>query len=122
MVQALAEPMVQKRFTELGADILDEHYYRTVDAFLKAARGQYETYDRKGPEIFVGEWGAYETSFPPWDRRSQAEAPTPNMQAALGDAAWMTEMEKNADIVVMNCYAPLLVNVSPGARQWRPDR
>ncbi len=110
-----------QRVHSVRPDVVDEHYYRTVDAFLKAARGQYETYDRKGPEIFVGEWGAYETSFPPWDRRSQAEAPTPNMQAALGDAAWMTEMEKNADIVVMNCYAPLLVHVGPGARQWRPD-
>src|SRR5262249_37879095 len=46
---------------------------------------------------------------------------TPNMRAALGDAAWMTEMEKNADLVIMHCYAPLLVNVSPGARQWRPN-
>jgi alpha-N-arabinofuranosidase len=43
------------------------------------------------------------------------------MRAALGDAAFMTQMEKNSDIVVMNCYAPLLVNVSPGARQWRPN-
>jgi alpha-N-arabinofuranosidase len=85
------------------------------------ARGQYETYDRSGPKIFVGEWGAYETPFEPWNPRSRTEAPTPNMRAALGDAAFMTEMEKNADIVVMNCYAPLLVNVSPGARQWRPD-
>jgi alpha-N-arabinofuranosidase len=43
------------------------------------------------------------------------------MRAALGDAAFMVQMERNADIVVMNCYAPLLVNVSPGARQWRPN-
>ena len=43
------------------------------------------------------------------------------MRAAIGDAALMTEMEQNADIVVMHCYAPLLVNVSPGARQWRPN-
>ena len=85
------------------------------------ARGQYETYDRKGPEIFVGEWGAYETPFEPWNARSRGEAPTPNMRAAIGDAAFMTQMEKNSDIVVMNCYAPLLVNVNPGARQWRPN-
>src|SRR3954462_3352028 len=85
------------------------------------ARGQYETYDRRGPEIFVGEWGAYETPFEPWNARSRGEAPTPNMRAAIGDAAFMTQMEKNSDIVVMNCYAPLLVNVSPGARQWRPN-
>jgi alpha-N-arabinofuranosidase len=43
------------------------------------------------------------------------------MRAAIGDAAWMTEMERNADLVIMHCYAPLLVNVSPGARQWRPN-
>ena len=40
------------------------------------------------------------------------------MQAALGDAAWMTGLERNADLVMMHCYAPLLVNVNPGARQW----
>jgi alpha-N-arabinofuranosidase len=43
------------------------------------------------------------------------------MRAAIGDAAWMTEMERNSDLVIMNCYAPLLVNVNPGARQWRPN-
>ena len=43
------------------------------------------------------------------------------MQAAIGDAAFMTQMEKNSDIVVMNCYAPMFVNVNPGARQWRPN-
>jgi alpha-L-arabinofuranosidase len=110
-----------QRVRSVTPDVLDEHYYRPVDAFLKAAQGQYETYDRRGPKIFVGEWGAYETPFEPWNARSRTEAPTPNLRAALGDAAWMTEMEKNSDIVVMNCYAPLLVNVSPGARQWRPN-
>jgi alpha-L-arabinofuranosidase len=43
------------------------------------------------------------------------------MQAALGDAAFLTQMENNSDIVVMNCYAPMFVNVNPGARQWRPN-
>jgi alpha-N-arabinofuranosidase len=85
------------------------------------ARGQYESYDRKGPEIFVGEWAAYETPFEPWNEKSRGEPPTPNMRAAIGDAAFMTQMEKNADIVVMNCYAPMFVNVNPGARQWRPN-
>jgi alpha-N-arabinofuranosidase len=110
-----------KRVSSVKPDVLDEHYYRTVEAFLKMARSQYDAYDRKGPKIFVGEWGAYETPFEPWNPRSRGEAPTPNMRAAIGDAAFMTNMEKNADIVVMNCYAPLLVNVSPGARQWRPN-
>jgi len=110
-----------QRVKSMSPDVLDEHYYLSVEEFLKKARGQYETYDRKGPKIFVGEWGTYETPFVPWDARSRAEAPTPNMRAAIGDAAWMTEMEKNADLVIMHCYAPLLVNVNPGARQWRPN-
>jgi alpha-L-arabinofuranosidase len=110
-----------QRVHSVTPDVVDEHYYRTVEAFLKAAGGQYESYDRHGPKIFVGEWGAYETPFEPWNPRSRGEAPTPNLRAAIGDAAWMTEMEKNADLIVMHCYAPLLVNVSPGARQWRPD-
>jgi len=110
-----------QRVRSVNPDVVDEHYYRTVDAFLRAARGQYDKYDRKGPKIFVGEWGAYETPFEPWNPRSRGEAPTPNMRAAIGDAAWMTEMERNSDLVIMNCYAPLLVNVNPGARQWRPN-
>jgi alpha-L-arabinofuranosidase len=111
----------QQRVRSVTPDVVDEHYYRTVDAFLTAARGQYDKYDRRGPKIFVGEWGAYETPFEPWNPRSRAEAPTPNMRAAIGDAAWMTEMERNADLVIMHGYAPLLVTVSPGARQWRPN-
>ncbi len=110
-----------QRVRSVTPDVVDEHYYRTVEVFLKTARGQYDKYDRKGPKIFVGEWGAYETPFEPWNPKSRGEAPTPNMRAAIGDAAWMTEMERNADLVIMHCYAPLLVNVSPGARQWRPN-
>jgi alpha-N-arabinofuranosidase len=110
-----------QRVRSVTPDVVDEHYYRTVEAFLNAARGHYDKYDRKGPKIFVGEWGAYETPFEPWNARSRREAPTPNMRAAIGDAAWMTEMERNADLVIMHGYAPLLVNVSPGARQWRPN-
>jgi alpha-N-arabinofuranosidase len=111
----------QLRVHSVKPEVLDEHYYRTVDVFLKMARGHYETYDRRGPEIFVGEWAAYETPFEPWNAQSRGEPPTPNMQAAIGDAAFMTQMEKNSDVVVMNCYAPMLVNVNPGARQWRPN-
>jgi alpha-N-arabinofuranosidase len=43
------------------------------------------------------------------------------MKAAIGDAAFMAAMERNSDLIKMQCYAPLLVNVNPGARQWRPD-
>ncbi|MEO8078731.1 MAG: alpha-L-arabinofuranosidase C-terminal domain-containing protein [Acidobacteriota bacterium] len=109
------------RVHSITPEVVDEHYYRTADVFLKMARGLYEPYDRRGPEIFVGEWAAYETPFEPWNPQSRREPPTPNMQAAIGDAAFMTQMEKNSDIVVMNCYAPMFVNVNPGARQWRPN-
>lgn len=100
-------------------DVVDEHYYRTADWFIKESPGFYEKYDREGPEIFVGEWAAHETDYPPWDGRAKNDPPTPNMEAALGDAAWMAAMERNSDIVTMQCYAPLLVNVN--GRQWRPD-
>ena len=114
------EQPAAKRVHSRNPDVLDEHYYRTTDTFLQMSPGQYEPYNRKGPEIFVGEWAAHE-EIAPWDPRSRSLPPTPSMKAALGDAAWMTAMERNADLVTMQCYAPLLVNVNPGGRQWRPD-
>ncbi len=102
-------------------DMTDEHYYRSADEFLRMSPGYAKKYDRNGPEIFVGEWAAYETSFPPWDKKSQKEPPTPNLLAAIGDAVFMAAMERNSDLIKMQCYAPLLVNVNPGGRQWRPD-
>jgi alpha-L-arabinofuranosidase len=114
------EQPASKRVHSCQPDMLDEHYYRSVRTFLNDS-AHFDHYDRNSPKIFVGEWAAYETSFPPWDRRSADEPPTPDMMAALGDAAWMTAMERNSDIVKMQCYAPLFVNVNPGARQWRPD-
>ena len=89
-------------------DLFDEHYYRTAWEMEQDA-AHYDNYDRSGPKIFVGEWATREGS------------PTPNMNAALGDAAWMTGMERNSDHVVMSCYAPLFVNVNPGGMQWRSD-
>jgi len=94
--------------------VLDEHYYRNSwDMWANAS--QYDKYDRNGPKIFVGEWATREG------------APTTNLNAALGDAAWMTGMERNSDIVIMSCYAPLFVNVNtatataPKAWQWDSD-
>jgi alpha-L-arabinofuranosidase len=54
----------------------------------------------------VGEWA------------SQEGRPTPDLHAALGDAAWLTGLELNADVAIMEAYAPLLVNVNPGASIW----
>ena len=109
-----------KRVHSCPPDVLDEHYYRSAQTFLHDS-AHFDHYNRQGPEIFVGEWASYETSFPPWSGRSAKEPPTPNMTAALADATWLTGMERNSDVVKMQCYAPLLVNVNLGARQWRPD-
>ena len=43
------------------------------------------------------------------------------MKAALGDAALMTAMERNSDLIIMHCYAPLMTNINSGASQWRPN-
>jgi alpha-N-arabinofuranosidase len=103
-------------------DVTDEHYYRSTDEFLKMSPEYARKYDRGGPEIFVGEWAAHENSkVKPWDAAARKLGPTPSMKAALGDAVLMAAMERNSDLIKMQCYAPLLVNVNPGARQWRPD-
>lgn len=114
------EQPVEKRVHSRKPDVLDEHYYRNTAQFLQMSPRHYERYDRKGPEIFVGEWAAHE-EIVPWDPRSRDLPPTPSMKAAIGDAAFMTAMERNSDIVTMQAYAPLFVNVNPGARQWRPN-
>jgi alpha-N-arabinofuranosidase len=89
-------------------DLLDEHFYMPAqESFAQASH--YDKADRKGPKIFVGEWATREGE------------PTPNLEAALGDAAWMTGMERNADLIVMASYAPLFVNVNPGGMQWATD-
>ncbi len=89
-------------------DVIDDHFYRTAQEFF-ADTHHYDQTDRKGPKIFVGEWATREGS------------PTPDMGAALADAAWLTGLERNSDIVIMSSYAPLFVNVNPGASQWVPD-
>lgn len=101
-------------------DVLDEHYYRSTDEFIKMVDGYYEKYDRNGPEIFVGEWAAHEDGrIRPWDKGAKEQPPTPNMTSAVGDAVFMAAMERNSDIVTMQAYAPLFVNVNE--YQWRPD-
>ncbi len=103
-------------------DMLDEHYYNATDEFLEKSKTYGNNMDRSGPEIFVGEWAAHEdAAIKPWDAGARKQPPTPTMKAAIGDAVFMAAMERNSDIIKMHCYAPLLVNVNPGARQWRPD-
>jgi alpha-N-arabinofuranosidase len=103
-------------------DMLDEHYYRPTDEFIRMSPGYARKYDRSGPKIFVGEWAAYEDAkLKPWEAGSRKLPPTPAMKSAIGDAVFMAAMERNSDLILMQCYAPLFVNVNPGARQWRPD-
>ena len=109
-------------------DAVDEHDYWKADAYEKEAPSHFEKWDRNGPKLFVGEWAAFE-DIVPWDKASDALPATPSMKAALGDAAWMAAMERNSDVVVMQCYAPMLVRIDPNVpnrrpnadRAWRPD-
>jgi alpha-N-arabinofuranosidase len=94
--------------TSVRPDVLDEHYYRSAQDFFADVH-HYDHTDRNGPKIFVGEWATLEGT------------PTPDFGAALSDAAWMTGMERNSDVVIMASYAPLFVNVNPTAVQWTPD-
>jgi alpha-N-arabinofuranosidase len=89
-------------------DVLDEHFYMSAEKAFSDG-GHYDKYDRSGPKIFVGEWATREGE------------PTPNLQSALGDAVWLTGLERNSDLVIMESYAPLFVNVNAGGMQWASD-
>lgn len=86
-------------------DVVDDHYYRSA-AEMARDSGHYDRYSRTGSKIFVGEWA------------SIGGNPTPTFKEAIGDAAWLTGLERNSDLVVMEAYAPLMVNVNPGGSQW----
>lgn len=94
--------------TSVRPDVVDDHFYRSAQQFFEDVH-HYDKTDRTGPKTFVGEWATREGG------------PTTNLGAALGDAAWMTGMERNSDQVVMASYAPLFVNVNPGGMQWSGD-
>ena len=89
-------------------DVLDEHFYMSAAQSFAEAH-HYDGADRNGPKIFVGEWATREGD------------PTPDLEAALADAAWLTGLERNSDLIIMASYAPLFVNVNPGTMQWAPD-
>jgi alpha-N-arabinofuranosidase len=97
------------RVSGRNTDVLDEHYYRRSEDEMASHAHDYDTRDRAGQKVFVGEWA------------TRVGAPTPNMSGALGDAAWMTGMERNSDLVIMESYAPLFVNVNKGGMQWPTD-
>ena len=96
---------------ELHADIVDEHYYMSPDWFLTNA-GRYDHYDRNGPKVFAGEYAAQSVASTSAENRN-------NWKTAITEAAFMTGLERNGDVVQMASYAPLLAHAD--AWQWKPD-
>lgn len=88
-------------------DLVDEHFYRPGKWFLSQAK-RYDIYDRKGPKVFAGEYACHMKN-KNWN----------HFEPALLEAAFMTGLERNADVVHMATYAPLFAHVD--AWQWRPD-
>jgi alpha-L-arabinofuranosidase len=87
-------------------DIFDPHLYSNVATFLKEAT-RFDMQDRSGPKVYFGEFAVTEG------------AGLGNLSAALGEAAFMTGLERNGDIVMMSSYAPLLCRT--GWRTWNPN-
>ena len=95
----------------LKADIVDEHYYMSPEWFL-ANTGRYDHYDRSGPKVFAGEYAAQTAGMTRPDNRN-------NWKSAITEAAFMTGLERNGDVVQMASYAPLMAHAD--AWQWKPD-
>lgn len=100
-----------EQLTALDAELVDEHYYRSPEWFRENAT-RYDTYDRSGPKIFAGEYAAQSVAIASPDNKN-------NWNCALSEAAYMTGMERNADLVVMTSYAPLMAHEE--GWQWTPD-
>ena len=99
--------LLQPRMKELKVDLYDEHYYRNEEWFLSHGL-RYDSYDRKGPRVFAGEYACHGKG-KKWN----------HFETSLYEAAHMTGIERNADIVHMATYAPLFAHVE--GWQWRPD-
>lgn len=101
--------LLQPKMKELKVDLYDEHFYRNEAWFMaKENRHRYDNYDRKGPKVFAGEYACHGKG-KKWN----------HFNASLMEAAFMTGIERNADVVSMATYAPLFAHVE--GWQWRPD-
>jgi alpha-L-arabinofuranosidase len=100
-----------KELKKLNAQIVDEHYYNSPEWFIKNA-GRYDKYDRSGPKVFAGEYAAQSVGVVKPDNKN-------NWLTALSEAAFMTGLERNADVVTMTSYAPLFAHAD--GWQWTPD-
>lgn len=96
-----------KAMREIGADLVDEHFYSSEEWFLNNAM-RYDSYSRKGPKVFAGEYACHGVG-KKWN----------HYETSLYEAAFMTGLERNADVVHMATYAPLFAHVKMW--QWRPD-
>lgn len=105
-IQLIANEWAGGHPKEPKPDIIDEHYYNTPEFFMDMA-DHYDSYDRAGSKIFVGEYAV------------TRDTGTGSLRGAIGEAAFMTGLERNSDIVVMAAYAPLFVHVNH--RRWNPD-
>ncbi|MDP4208558.1 MAG: alpha-L-arabinofuranosidase C-terminal domain-containing protein [Bacteroidota bacterium] len=95
----------------MNADIIDEHYYRRPEWFLENAK-RYDNYPRNGSKVFAGEYAAQTDKVVSIDNKN-------SWQAAISEAAFMTGLERNADVVCMASYAPLFAHID--GWQWTPD-
>lgn len=102
---------LSKEMQALKADLVDEHYYRSPEWFLQHA-DRYDAYDRSGPRIFAGEYAAQSIAIASPDNKN-------NWRCALAEAAFMTGLERNADLVHMASYAPLFAHTE--GWQWTPN-
>ncbi|OCA76544.1 alpha-L-arabinofuranosidase [Chryseobacterium contaminans] len=100
-----------KELKQLNAQIVDEHYYNSPEWFMKNV-GRYDQYDRSGPKVFAGEYAAQSVGVVKPDNKN-------NWLTALSEAAFMTGLERNADVVYMTSYAPLFAHAD--GWQWTPD-
>ncbi|HBF34071.1 TPA: hypothetical protein DDW35_05865 [Candidatus Sumerlaeota bacterium] len=92
---------------DVSAEVVDEHYYENADWFFKAAVDRLDKYDRKKPKIYMGEYAV------------KNDGGNGNMRGALGEAAFLTALERNADVVTMTSYAPFFTN--PEWQRWQPN-
>lgn len=96
---------------KLNAEIVDEHYYKSPQWFRENAT-RYDQYDRKGPKVFAGEYAAQSVAIASPDNKN-------NWECAFSEAAFMTGLERNAEVVNLTSYAPLMAHEE--AWQWTPD-
>lgn len=100
-----------KELKKLNAQIVDEHYYNSAKWFQQNA-ARYDKYDRNGPKVFAGEYAVQSVKVVSPDNKN-------NWESALSEAAFMTGLERNADVVTMTSYAPLFAHAD--GWQWTPD-